>query len=293
VPALTTILDAIGHTPLVRLSRITRQVGAELYGKLEASNPGGSCKDRLALHLCNVAEQEGKLRPGGSIVEASAGNTGIGLAMVAAVRGYRCMVVVPHATSADKLYVLRALGAEVRECTPDEDYVDVAARVARERGAFLPDQFVNPANPDAHALTTATEIWDDLQGRVDALVAVCGTGGTLAGLGRALRQRNPALHLVRVSPRSEANQESRIEGIAGDGPPAEFSCPTFTAEIAVRDEEGYAAAARLAREEGILVGASAGAALAGALVYVASLPPGVRVVVMLPDTARNYLHTPK
>jgi cystathionine beta-synthase len=288
VAALRTILEAIGHTPLVHLSRIGHGLAAELYGKVESCNPGGSAKDRLALHLVDMAERRGLLRAGGTIVEASAGNTGVGLAMVAAVRGYHCVVVVPFQTSADKLAVVRALGAEVYECRDDQDYVEVAETLARERRAFRPDQFHNPDNPESHGQTTAREIWADLDGRVDALVAACGTGGTLAGVGRALRERNPALRIVRVVPGAPSG-ESRIEGIAPDGPPASFACPEVTREIHVTDEEAFAAAARLAREEAILVGGSAGAALAGALRYAAEAPAGARVVVILPDTGRNYL----
>ncbi|HZS41199.1 MAG TPA: PLP-dependent cysteine synthase family protein [Polyangia bacterium] len=285
-----TILDAIGRTPLVRLARVGRGLAAELYGKVESCNPGGSAKDRLALHLVDMAEKRGLLKPGGTIVEASAGNTGVGLAMVAAVRGYRCVVVVPHETSADKLAVVRALGAEVYECRASEDYVDVAERLARERRAFRPDQFHNPDNPESHGLTTAGEIWADLDGRVDALVAACGTGGTLSGIGRALRERHPALELVRVIPvSSHGDGESRIEGVAPDGPPASFACPEITREVRVSDDDAFGAAARLAREEAILVGGSAGAALAGALRYAADRPAGFRIVVILPDTGRNYV----
>jgi cystathionine beta-synthase len=289
VATFASILDAIGHTPLVRLSRIGRTLAVELYGKVEACNPGGSAKDRLALHLCDMAEKRGLLRAGGTIVEASAGNTGVGLAMVAAVRGYRCVVVVPHGTSPDKLAVVRALGAEIRICSGDEDYIDVAEATARELRAFRPDQFHNPDNPESHALTTAEELWRDLDGRVDVLVAACGTGGTLSGVGRALRERNPALHLVRVIPVGDDGGESRLEGIAPDGPPASFACPELGAEVRVRDADARVAMARLAREEGILVGGSAGAALAGALVHATALPAGVRVVVILPDTGRNYV----
>ena len=243
----SSILDAIGHTPLVSLSRIGRGLAVELFGKVEACNPGGSAKDRLALHLCDMAEKRGLLRPGGTIVEASAGNTGVGLSMVAAVRGYHAIVVVPHGTSPDKLAVVRALGAEIRECAPDEDYVDVAEAMARERRAFRPDQFHNPDNPESHELTTAREIWDDLDGRLDVLVAACGTGGTLAGVGRALRQKNPQLHLVRVIPIADDGSESRLEGIAPEGPPASFMCPELGAEIHVKDGDARAAMQRLAR----------------------------------------------
>ncbi|HEY7955776.1 MAG: PLP-dependent cysteine synthase family protein [Polyangia bacterium] len=283
-----TILEAIGRTPLVRLARAGRELPIELYGKVESCNPGGSAKDRLALHLVNMAERRGLLQPGGTIVEASAGNTGVGLAMVAAVRGYHCVVVVPHGTSADKLAVVRALGAEVYECAPDEDYVESAERIAQSRRGFRPDQFHNPDNPESHALSTAREIWDDLDGRVDGLVAACGTGGTLAGIGRALRERNPQLALVRVVPGDEAG-ESRIEGIAPDGPPASFACPELSAEVRVTDEEALAAAAKLARMEALLVGGSAGAAFAGALEWGRSARAGSRVVVILPDTVRNYV----
>jgi cystathionine beta-synthase len=283
------IVDAIGNTPLVRLSRFGRDLPIELYGKVEACNPGGSIKDRLARHLCDMAERRGLLRPGGTIVEATAGNTGVGLAMVAAVRGYRCIVIVPHATSPDKLAVVRALGAEIRECAPDEDYIEVAEAMARERRAFRPDQFHNPDNPESHALTTAEEICADLGGRIDALVAACGTGGTLAGVGRALRERNPELVLVRVVPVGDDGGESRLEGIAPDGPPASFACPELGAEVQVRDEEARAAMRRLARDEGILAGGSAGAALAGTVAYAHKLLRGARVVVILPDTGRNYL----
>jgi cystathionine beta-synthase len=280
------ILDAIGRTPLVRLTRIGRDLPVELYGKVESCNPGGSAKDRLALHLVNMAEKRGLLRPGATIVEASAGNTGVGLAMVAAVRGYRCVVVVPNGTSADKLAVVRSLGAEVRESTPDEDYERLAEQVARERKAFRPDQFHNPDNPESHGQTTALEILEDLDGRIDALVAACGTGGTLAGVGRVLRERNPVITLVRVVPGDE-NGGSVIEGVAADGPPASFACPELSEEVRVSDEESFAVARRLAREEALLVGGSAGAAMAGALQWIAKAPRGARVVVILPDTGRN------
>jgi cystathionine beta-synthase len=289
VAVFDSILDAIGHTPLVKLSRIGRGLPIALYGKVEACNPGGSSKDRLALHLCDMAERRGLLQPGGTLVEASAGNTGVGLAMVAAVRGYRCIVVVPHGTSPDKLAVVRALGAEIRVCEPHEGYVEVAEALARERRAFRPDQFHNPDNPESHGKTTATEIWRDLDGRVDVLVAACGTGGTLAGVSRALREKNDKLLIVRVMPVADDGGESKIEGIAPEGPPASFACPAPDAEVPVRDSEARAAMARLAREEGILAGGSAGAALAGAIAHAPKLPPDARVVVILPDTARNYV----
>ncbi len=288
VAAFPSILEAIGRTPLVRLSRAASALPVELYGKVEACNPGGSSKDRLAFHLVEMAEKRGLIKRGGTLVEASAGNTGVGLAMVAAVRGYNCVVVVPNGTSADKLAVVRALGAEVYECRDGEDYIDAAEGIAQTRRAFRPDQFHNPDNPESHGLTTALEIWHDLDGKVDALVAACGTGGTLAGVGRALREKNPSLLLVRVIPGGPGG-ESRIEGIAPDGPPSSFACPELSAEVQVSDEEAFAAMKVLARSEGILVGGSAGAAFAGAMKWAATAPSGARVVVILPDTGRNYV----
>jgi cystathionine beta-synthase len=282
------ILDAIGRTPLVRLARAGRGLPVELFGKVESCNPGGSAKDRLALHLVNDAEKRGLLKPGGTLVEATAGNTGVGLAMVAAVRGYHVVVCVPNGTSADKLAVVRALGAEVYECRADEDYVEAADRLAKQRRGFRPDQFANRANPEAHGLTTAMEIWDDLEGRIDALVAACGTGGTLAGVGRTLKAKLPSIQLIRVVPGDEKG-ESAIEGVAPDGPPPEFECPELTEVMRVPDPDAFAACTRLAREEGILVGGSAGAAFAGALKYAQRARPGARIVVILPDTGRNYV----
>jgi cystathionine beta-synthase len=288
VVVFPSILEAIGRTPLVRLSRAGRGLPVELFGKVEACNPGGSAKDRLALHLINDAEKRGLLKAGGTVVEASAGNTGVGLAMVAAVRGYRVVVVVPNRTSADKMAVVRALGAEVYECRADEDYVETADKLARERRGFRPDQFGNLANPEAHGQTTALELWDDLEGKIDVLVAVCGTGGTLAGIGRVLRAKHPAIELVRVVPGDDKG-ESAIEGIGPEGPPPEFECPSLNGVVRVRDDEAFAACSRLAREEGILVGGSAGAAFAGALKYAQDARAGSRIVVLLPDTGRNYV----
>jgi cysteine synthase len=288
---LDSILEAIGRTPLVRLSRFGRDLPVELYGKVEACNPGGSAKDRLAAHLIRMAEHRGLLAPGDFVIEASAGNTGVGLAMVSAVRGYRCMVVVPYGTSADKLAVVKALGAEIYECREDEDYEEAAEQLARAKKAFRPDQFHTPDNPEAHGQSTALELWDDLGGQIDALVSVCGTGGTLAGIGRTLRQKNPQVVLVRVLPVSSiAGEDSKIEGVAPEGPPPSFACPALDAEFEVNDEESFAAAARLARTEGILIGGSAGAALAGAIRYAQTkAKKDAKVVVILPDTARNYL----
>ena len=282
------ILDAIGDTPLVRLNRIGRGVEAEVWAKLEGHNPGGSAKDRLAIHLIDRAEASGELKAGDTVVEASAGNTGIGIALVAAVRGYHAVIVVPSGTSPQKLAVARAYGAEVRSCVGDEDYDEVATALGRQPGWFRPDQFVSLENPRAHGGSTADELWREMDGRIDAVVATSGTGGTLAGLGRALKARDARIVLVRAWPEDEGGNESTLEGIASDGPPPSFECPIIDAEIRVHDDEARKMAARLAREEGLLVGDSSGAAVAAALRYVEGRG-ALRVVAILPDTGRNYL----
>lgn len=297
---MDSILDAIGDTPLIRLRRVVPPSGAEVWVKLEALNPGGSAKDRPARAMIEDAERRGLLAPGATIVEPTGGNTGIGLAMVAAVKGFRCVLVCPRGTSAEKIALMRAFGAEVIEARPDVDpadpegYIGLAERVAEERGAFSPDQFTNAANPGAHADSTALEILRDLDGRLDAFVACVGSGGTISGVGRALRAKLPRLRLVRVAPHSEtgaagvARQPTAIEGVSAFEPAEEFGCPE--AEILeVQDGESFAMAKRLAREEGMLVGGSSGAAVAAAVRLAASLPVGARVVALCSDTGRNYL----
>ena len=290
-----TILDAIGNTPLVRLRRIAGDRAIELWAKVEGQNPGGSAKDRLALHLVTSAEARGELAAGDTLVEASAGNTGIGLALIAAVRGYKATIVVPAGTSANKLAVARAYGAEIHTCRDEEDYEGVAARLGRQPGWFRPNQFESADNPRAHGGSTAEELWQELDGRIDVLVATSGTGGTLAGLGRALKARDPKLALVRALPQAADGGESCLEGIASDGPPESFHCPAIDREVRVDDDEARRMAVALARTEGLYVSGSSGAAVAAALRYADALPPRgpgappVRIVVILPDTGRNYL----
>ena len=298
---MDSILEAIGGTPLVRLHRVATGIPAEVWAKIEATNPGGSAKDRPALAMVEAAERDGQLKSGGTIVEPTGGNTGIGLAMVAAVKGYRCVLVCPRGTSAQKIALMRAYGAEVIEARPDVDpedpegYIGVAARVAVERGAFHPNQFSNAANPDAHVASTAAEILRDLDGRLDAFVACVGSGGSISGIGRALRAKLPAIRLVRVAPRSEsgaagvARAPTAIEGVSAFEPAEEFDCPRIDEVADVLDADAFAMAARLAREEGLLVGSSSGAAVAVALRVAASLPKGARVVALCADTGRNYL----
>lgn len=298
---MESILDAIGDTPLIRLRRVVPPRGAEVWVKLEGLNPGGSAKDRPARAMIEDALRRGALAPGGTIVEATAGNTGIGLALVAAALGLRCVLVCPRGTSPQKLALMRAYGAEVIETRPDvepadpEGYIGRAEAIAKERGAHLTDQFANPANPAAHVATTAEELLRELDGRLDAFVACVGSGGTISGVGRALRARLPAVRLVRVAPFSEtgaagtAGQPTAIEGVSAFEPAEEFDCPPGVEVMPVDDDASFETARRLAREEGLLVGGSSGAAVTAALRLAAELPATARVVAFCADTGRNYL----
>jgi cystathionine beta-synthase len=296
---METILEAIGDTPLVRLQRMARGLPAEVWVKIEAANPGGSSKDRAARSMIEAAERSGALLPGATVVEPTGGNTGVGLAMVCAVKGYRCVLVCPRGTSREKIAIMRAYGAEVIEARPDvepthpEGYIGLAERLARERGAFHPDQFTNPANPAAHVEATAREILTDLDGRLDAFVACVGSGGSISGIGRALKQKLPSLRLVRVSPHGKvagvAGQATAIEGVSAFEPPPGFQCPPVDLVADIADEDAFQAARRMAREEGLLVGASSGAAVGVAVRLAAALPAGARVVALCADTGRNYL----
>ena len=295
------ILQAIGRTPLIRLRRIGADIASTIYAKVESLNPGGSVKDRVGFAMVEAAEKAGLLKPGGTIVEATAGNTGLGLALVAAVKGYRLIVVLPDKMSAEKISLLRAYGAEVvitaTNVPPDspESYNGVADRLAREiPGAFRPDQFSNPNNPLAHYLTTGQEIWTDSEGRVEVFVASMGTGGTISGTARYLKERNPAITIVGADPEGsilsgDAPHSYKVEGIGEDFIPKTFNRQVVDEMVRVSDKESFNTARRLAREEGILAGGSSGTALAAALKYAQRLTQPREIVVLLPDTGRNYI----
>lgn len=295
------VLDAVGNTPLIRLNRVGAGLPATLLAKVECVNPGGSIKDRIALAMVEDAERRGLLRPGGTIVEATAGNTGAGLAMVAACRGYRCVFVLPDKMSPDKVRLLEAFGAEVviapTAVPPDspDSYNGVADRLARTiPGAWRPHQFANGANPDAHYRTTGPEIWRDAGGRIDALVAGVGTGGTISGAGRYLKERDPRIRVVCADPAGsilsgDTPRPYLVEGIGEDFFPETLDRGVVDAYVRVTDAESFAMARRLAREEGLLVGGSAGTATVAAVACARTLPAGAVVVVVLPDGGRNYL----
>ncbi len=292
------VLDLIGDTPMVRLRRLVPEGSAEVVAKLESFNPAGSVKDRIALSMIEDAERRGLLKPGDTIVEPTSGNTGIGLAMVAAVKGYRLIVTMPEDMSLARRDLLARFGAEV-VLTPAIEGMTGAVYAAEELvrnnpGYFMPQQFENPANPEIHRLTTAREILEATEGRLDAFVAGVGTGGTITGVGEVLKRHAPNILVVAVEPaRSPVLQGGRpglhaIQGIGASFVPGVLNRKVLDEIIAVGDEEAIAMARRLAREEGLLVGISAGANVVAALKVAKRLGRGKRVVTVLPDTGERY-----
>jgi cystathionine beta-synthase len=299
------ILDAIGETPLVRLSRLGAGLVPQLVAKVEALNPGGSIKDRAAIAMIDAAERDGLLRPGGTIVEPTSGNTGTGLAMAARLKGYRVIAVMPDKMSKEKIDLLRAYGAEVVVCPTNvapespESYYSVSDRLAAEiPGAFKPNQYFNMANPEAHYRSTGPELWEQSGGRITHLVAGVGTGGTITGIGRYLKERNPAIQVIGADPVGSiysAKSEDEVRGYLVEGVGEDFWPETFDRTIVdrwvpVTDKDSFLTTRRLAMEEGILAGGSCGTALWAALEVAREIDdPEAMVAVILPDGGRSYL----
>lgn len=304
------ISEAIGNTPLIRLTRFGAQLQHNLLAKCEFMNPGGSVKDRIALRMIDDAERSGHLQPGGTIVEATAGNTGVGLALIAALRGYKLITVMSAKVSTDKIEFLKALGAETvitpagKSIDDPEHFVNQAMQIAKSTGGWLADQFNNKSNVDAHYTTTGPEIWQQTNGKVDVLVAGVGTGGTLTGAGSYLKERNPSLRIVLADPvgsmladlvrRGSASNSAPyiVEGIGQDFIPGNLDRDIIDEAIQVSDGESVATAKRLLATEGMFVGSSSGCIAHAAEKFAASLPGhGLNIVVILPDSGRGYVST--
>ena len=293
------VLDLIGGTPLVRLRRLPRPGGAAVVAKLEARNPGGSVKDRTALAMIEDAERRGALQPGGTLVEPTSGNTGIGLAMVAAVKGYRLILTMPEDMSVERQRLMTRFGAEIHLTPAIEGMtgaVFAAEELLREHpDYFMPQQFQNPANPEVHRRTTALEILEAVDGRLDAFVAGVGTGGTITGVGEVLKEKMPGVMIIGVEPaKSPVLSGGRpglhgIQGIGASFVPGVLNQSIIDRVVQVRDEDATAFSRRLSREEGLLVGVSAGAAVWAACEVAAGLRPDQLVVTVLPDTGERYL----
>jgi cystathionine beta-synthase len=295
------ILDHVGRTPLVPLRRLNQGLSPTICLKVESLNPGGSIKDRVGIAMIEEAERQGWLRSGGTIIEATAGNTGVGLAMAAAVKGYRCIFVMPDKMSGEKIRLLTAYGAEIvitpTLVPPDspDSYNGVADRLAREiPDAWRPNQFANLANPEVHYRTTGREIWEQTEGKITAFVAGCGTGGTISGVGRFLKEKSAAIKVIGADPEGsilsgDSPRSWKVEGIGEDFVPRTLNSQVVDEWIRVGDAESFHVARELARKEGLLVGGSSGTAVAAALRFARRLGPRDLVVALCPDTGRNYL----
>jgi cystathionine beta-synthase len=295
------LIELIGRTPMVRLDRTARDLECTLVAKLELFNPGGSSKDRIALAMIEAAEKTGQLVPGGTIVEPTSGNTGVGLAIVAARRGYKCIFVCPDKVGAEKIALLRAYGAEVVVCptsvSPEhpDSYYSVSDRLAREVPlAWKPDQYHNPNNPLSQYETTGPEIWEQTRGRITHFVAGIGTGGTVTGIGRYLKERNPSVQIIGADPEGSvysggSGRPYLVEGIGEDFWPTTYDPSVVDRVVAISDAQSFATARRVTREEGLLLGGSGGTAIAAALVVGRDLPADAVIVVHIPDSGRGYL----
>ncbi len=302
------ILELVGHTPLVYLNKVVPQDGARVAAKLEFFNPGGSVKDRIGMHMIRDAIDRGVLKPGGTIIEPTSGNTGLGLAMVANIYGFKMIAVMPDKVPVDKIRLLEAYGVQCVTCPTNvepEDprsYYETSKRLHRETpNSFLPQQYYNPKNPEAHYLTTGPEIWQDTDGKLAAFVCGCGTGGTITGTGKYLKEKNPKVQIIGIDTvgsvikgyfetgKIEGAHSYLIDGIGEDFIPGVYNFEYIDEVIQIPDPEAYHITMRLAREESIFVGSSGGAAVAGAIQVAKRMSPQDLIVVLLPDTGTRYL----
>ena len=297
------ITELIGRTPLVRLNRLSPQGGATIYGKVEFFNPGGSVKDRICLNMINEAERLGSLKPGGTIVEPTSGNTGIGLALVAAVRGYKLILVMPESMSMERASLLSSYGAQL-VLTPAWEGMKGSIReaesiISQNPSYFMPDQFSNPANPAMHKKTTAIEILESLDGKIDAFVAAVGTGGTITGCGELFKERNPSVTVIAVEPAGSPVLSGgepgphKIQGIGAGFIPKVLNRAVLDRVMTVTDDEAYQTAKQISKKEGLLVGISAGANVFAAQKVAQELGPGKNVVTILCDTGERYISIEK
>ena len=300
---LSKITEGIGKTPLVRLNRLSVEGGATIFGKVEFANPGGSVKDRICLNMIDEAERTGTLQPGGTIVEPTSGNTGIGLALLSAVRGYKLILVMPESMSLERASLLSSYGAQLI-LTPAWEGMKGAIReaqsiIAQNPEYFMPDQFSNPANPAIHRATTAVEIWESLDGNIDAFVAAVGTGGTITGSGEVLKERGPAIKIIAVEPAGSpvlsggAPGPHKIQGIGAGFVPKVLNRSIIDDIIRVTDDQAYQTTKLLAKKEGLLVGISSGANVFAAQQVAKDLRPDQNVVTVLCDTGERYLSIEK
>lgn len=300
---LSKITEGIGKTPLVRLNRLSDEGGAAIFGKVEFANPGGSVKDRICLNMIDEAERTGTLQPGGTIVEPTSGNTGIGLALIAAVRGYKLILVMPESMSLERASLLSSYGAQLI-LTPAWEGMQGSIReaeniIAQNPEYFMPDQFSNPANPAIHRATTAVEIWDAMDGKIDAFIAAVGTGGTITGCGEVMKERAPDTKIVAVEPAGSpvlsggAPGPHKIQGIGAGFVPKVLNRSIIDDIIRVTDDQAYQTTKLLAKKEGLLVGISAGANVFAAQQVAKDLRPDQNVVTVLCDTGERYLSIEK
>ncbi len=297
------ITQLIGRTPLVRLNRLSKPDSATIYAKVESFNPGGSVKDRICLNMINEAERLGRLKPGGTIVEPTSGNTGIGLALISAVRGYKLILVMPESMSMERASLLSSYGAQLVLTAAWEgmkgSIKEAESIVAQNPTYFMPDQFSNPANPAMHRMTTGPEIWEALEGQIDAFVAAVGTGGTITGCGEVFKEHNPEVKVIAVEPAGSPVLSGgdpgphKIQGIGAGFIPKVLNREVLDRVITVTDDEAYQTAKLLAKKEGLLVGISAGANVFAAQKVADELGPGKNVVTILPDTGERYISIEK